>query len=165
LRWHTSVRLIAGYLAFQNGKDEDALRHFTAILPFLGDLSYWPQSLTNLLLGLFLTGYFTFLAGDKEAAIEHWSRAPTVFRFGCSIAEFQNYYAYGEVGNALRVVQECYVAAQVVKGGGPITNASLAPVGRSLDLRQLPCPIARLAKEREEKASAAKVKTDAIAAV
>ena len=102
---------------------------FTAIVPFIADLSEWPQSLTNLLLGLFLTGYFNFLTGNKEAAIEHWSRAPEIFRYGCSIAEFQNYYAYGEVGNALRVVQECYVAAQVVKGGGPITNVSLAPAG------------------------------------
>jgi hypothetical protein len=147
LRWHTSVRLIAGYLAFQAGRDEEALEHFAAIPPFVADLTYWPQALTNLLLGLFITGYLRYRAGEVEAAIIDWSRGEGLFRFGSSIAEFQNFYAYGEVGNALRVVQECYVAIQVVRGGGPINNPSLAPSGMDMDLRRLPSPFAKLLGE------------------
>jgi hypothetical protein len=147
LRWHTSVRLIAGYLAFQAGRDGEALEHFAAIPPFVAELTYWPQALTNLLLGLFITGYLRYRAGEVDAAIIDWSRGEGLFRFGSSIAEFQNFYAYGEVGNALRVVQECYVAIQVVKGGGPINNPSLAPSGTDMDLRRLPSPFAKLLDE------------------
>ena len=154
LRWHTSVRLIAGYLAFQAGRDGEALEHFAAVSPFAPDLTYWPQALTNLLLGLFITGYLRYRAGQVDAAIADWSRGEGLFRFGSSIAEFQNFYAYGEVGNALRVVQECYVAIQVVRAGGPINNPSLAPVGMDMDLRRLPSPFAKLLEESKKRLQA-----------
>ncbi len=144
LRWHTSVRLIAGYLAFQAGHEAEALEHFAVVPTFVTDLTEWPQALTNILLGLFITGYLRYRAGQVDAATKDWSRAEAIFRFGTSISEFQNFYAYGEVGNALRVVQECYVATQVVRGGGPITNPSLAPTGMDIDLRRLPSPFAKL---------------------
>ncbi len=151
LRWHTSVRLIAGYLAFQAGRETAATEHFAVIPSFAADLTEWPQALTNVLLGLFITGYLRYRDGQRDAAIEEWSRGEGIFRFGSSIAEFQNFYAYGEVGNALRVVQECYIAMQVVRGYGPISNPSLAPPGTDIDLRRLPSPFAKLidaAKQR-----------------
>jgi hypothetical protein len=154
LRWHTSVRLIAGYLAFQAGREAEALEHFAVVPTFVTDLTEWPQSLTNLLLGLFITAYLRYRAGQIDAAIKDWSRAEAIFRFGASISEFQNFYAYGEVGNALRVVQECYVAIQVVRGGGPITNPSLAPPGMDIDLRRLPSPFAKLVDEAKARVRA-----------
>ena len=147
LRWHTSVRLIAGYLAFQAGREAEAGEHFAVIPNFVTDLTEWPQALTNVLLGLFITGYLRYRAGQKDKAIQEWSRGEAIFRFGSSISEFQNFYAYGEVGNALRVVQECYVAMQVVRGHGPITDPSLAPPGMDIDLRRLPSPFAKLMDE------------------
>ena len=147
LRWHTSVRLIAGYLAFQAGREAEALEHFAVVPTFVTDLTEWPQALTNILLGLFITAYLRYRAGQVDMAIQDWSRGEAIFRFGTSIAEFQNFYAYGEVGNALRVVQECYVATQVVRGGGPITNPSLAPLAMDIDLRRLPSPFAKLMDE------------------
>ncbi|WP_419727960.1 hypothetical protein [Lichenicola sp.] len=147
LRWHTSVRLIAGYLAFQSGQETEALEHFAVVPTFVTDLVEWPQALTNILLGLFITAYLRYRGGQVEAAIQDWSRAESIFRFGASISEFQNYYAYGEVGNALRVVQECYIAIQVIRGGGPITNPSLGPPGMDIDLRRLPSPFAKLLDE------------------
>jgi hypothetical protein len=147
LRWHTSVRLIAGYLAFQAGREAEAVEHFGVIPNFATDLTEWPQALTNVLLGLFITGYLRYRAGRVDMAIQQWSRGEAIFRFGSSISEFQNFYAYGEVGNALRVVQECYVAMQVVHGRGPITNPSLAPPGTDIDLRRLPSPFAKLVDE------------------
>ena len=147
LRWHTSVRLLAGYIAFQAGHEAEALEHFATVPSFAADLTEWPQALTNILLGLFITGYLRYRSGQVDAALEDWSRGEAIFRFGASISEFQNYYAYGEVGNALRVVQECYVAIQVVRGGGPITNPSLAPPGMDIDLRRLPSPFAKLVDE------------------
>jgi hypothetical protein len=151
LRWHTSVRLIAGYLAFQAGRDREALEHFAAVSSFVADLTYWPQALTNLLLGLFITGYLRYRDGQVDVAIAEWSRGEGLFRFGSSIAEFQNFYAYGEVGNALRVVQECYIAIQVVRSGGPINNPSLAPPGMDIDLRRLPSPFAKLLEESKKR--------------
>ena len=151
LRWHTSVRLIAGYLDFQAGRETEAAEHFAVIPNFATDLTEWPQALTNVLLGLFITGYLRYRAGQKETAIQEWSRGEAIFRFGSSIAEFQNFYAYGEVANALRVVQECYVAIQVVRGRGPITSASLAPPGMDIDLRRLPSPFAKLMDEAKSR--------------
>ena len=151
LRWHTSVRLIAGYLDFQAGREAAATEHFAVIPGFAADLTEWPQALTNILLGLFITGYLRYRAGQRDAAIEEWSRGEGIFRFGSSIAEFQNFYAYGEVGNALRVVQECYVAIQVVQGHGPISNPSLAPPGTNIDLRRLPSPFAKLIDQAKQR--------------
>jgi hypothetical protein len=147
-RWHTSVRLIAGYLAFQAKKDDEAIIHFEAVTNFFIDLPHWPQLLTNVLLGFFISGYLRNQNGEQSEALLHWSKGADIFRFGCSIAQFQNYYAYGELGNALRVVTECYTGMQVIKGNGPINNPAIAPLGLDIDLAKLPSPLGRLVSQR-----------------
>jgi hypothetical protein len=148
LRWHTSIRLIAGYLAYQQGRTAEAITHFEAIARFAGDLPQWPTAMTNVLLGGFIAGYLHWEQGDTARAIACWSQAPEVVRLGAGQAPLQNFYAYGEIANAIRVAQESYVARRVAETGGPLADASLGPVGRTIQLDQLPSPIGRLVARR-----------------
>jgi hypothetical protein len=155
LRWHTSLRLILGYLAYQAGNLEAARIHFERIIDFTADIATWPQSLTNILLGVFISGYLSDQSGNTAQAIQTWGRAEGILRYGAGVAQFQNFYAYGELGNAVRVAQECYVAMTAAKEGGVIRNVALAPEGRQIDLRQVPSPIGRLAAEHNARPAAA----------
>ncbi|TCZ56597.1 hypothetical protein [Roseicella aquatilis] len=148
LRWHTSIRLIAGYLAYQRGLMEEAIGHFEAIARFADELPDWPTAMTNVLLGGFIAGYLHWERGDRDRAIACWDQAPAIFRLGAGQAPFQNFYAYGEVANAIRVAQESFVARKVAETGGPIADPAIGPVGRGIQLEQLPSPIGRLVAQR-----------------
>lgn len=153
LRWHTSLRLVLGYLAYQNNDLAAAKIHFEKMTEFVSQLATWPTALTNILLAIYLSGYLSLESGDTEEALRTWERAPDILRHGASIVQFQNFYAYGELGNAVRVAQECYVALTSTKLGGEINNPNLAPVGRKLELKHVPGPISRLNAERQKLAA------------
>ena len=145
LRWHTSLRLVAGYLAFQAENDEEALAHFSDIANYFLDLKKWPQALTNILIGISISGYLQYENGATTKAIETWNRAEDVLRYGASVSEFQNFYAYGELGNAVQVAQFCHIAALCAKSGGILNDLSVAPLNTAIDIRKIVGPISRLA--------------------
>ena len=148
LRWHTSLRLVAGYLAYQAGEDAEALAHFGNIVNYFLDLKRWPQALTNILIGISITGYLLYERGSVVKAIDTWSRAEDVLRYGASIAEFQNFYAYGELGNAVQVAQFAHTAALCARHGGTLNDPSVAPPNTAIDIRMIVGPISRLVAER-----------------
>ncbi|WP_419727965.1 hypothetical protein [Lichenicola sp.] len=149
IRWHTSLRLIAGYLAYQAGADVDAFNQFKDIGSFAIELKRWPQALTNILIGVVITGYLLYERGDTSAAVERWQAAEDLLRYGASVAEFQNSYAYGELGNAVRVAQFAHIAALCAVQGGLLNDASLAPLGTRLDIREVPGPMGNLVSKRQ----------------
>jgi hypothetical protein len=153
LRWHSSLRLIMGYLAYQDGDLSSAHTHFEKIVDFADDIATWPQSLTNILLAVLISGYLSCEAGDTDRAIQTWGRAEGILRYGAGVAQFQNFYAYGELGNAVRAAQECYVAMTAAKEGGVIRNVALAPEGRVIDLQHIPSPVGRLVAARKAQRS------------
>ncbi|MDO9708292.1 tetratricopeptide repeat protein [Paracraurococcus lichenis] len=155
LRWHTSIRLVAGYLAYQRGRIAEAIGHFEAIAHFAGDLPKWPTAMTNVLLGGFIAGYLHWEQGDAARAIACWSQAPDILRLGAGQAPLQNFYAYGEIANAIRVAQESFVARRMAEAGGPIADAAIGPPGRRIELENLPSPIGRLVRQRAAIRSAA----------
>ena len=146
-RWHTSLRLVCGYLLYRDGAVEAAIGQFGAIRSLAHLLGEWPTALTNVLLGIFLTGYLLHEAGDARRAGEAWALAPDLLRTGAATSVFANVYAYGELENAVRVARECHVGTLIAAAGGPLQDASLAPLGRTLDLRGLGV-IAHLVHER-----------------
>ena len=148
LRWHTSLRLVAGYLAFQAGNDERALTHFSGIVNYFLDLKRWPQALTNILIGISISGFLQYERGAITMAIDTWNRAEDVLRYGASVSEFQNFYAYGELGNAVQVAQFCHTAALCARSGGTLNDPSVAPLNTGIDIRKIVGPISRLAAER-----------------
>ena len=144
LRWHTSLRLIAGYYSYRKGDKTSARRHFDAIPKFAVDLEYWPQALTNILLGVYISGFLAFEPEHADAAIERWESAEGILRHGAAVSQFKNYYAYGELVNAVQVARECRIAAMVARNGGPLHDVSVAPDGLGLDPRTVPGPIGTL---------------------
>jgi hypothetical protein len=148
LRWHTSLRLVAGYLAYQASDDTEALAHFGDIVNYFLDLKKWPQALTNILIGIAITGYLLYEQGAVAKAIDIWSRAEDVLRYGASVAEFQNFYAYGELGNAVQVAQFSHTAALCARHGGVLNNPAVAPLNTSIDIRKIVGPISSLTAER-----------------
>ena len=151
LRWHTSVRLIAGYLSYQKGNREAAIVHFDNIAGWFLDLPKWPQALTNVLLGVYISGYLLMESGRRQEAVARWAQAEAILRFGSTFSEFMNYYAYGELENAVKVARDCHMARLVVQEGGPLHNTTLAPDGIGLDPRTVPGPIGRLSAEYRER--------------
>ena len=149
LRWHTSLRLIAGYLAYQAGADAQAFDQFKDIGSFAIELKRWPQALTNILIGVVIAGYLLYERGDLPAAVERWQTVEDLLRYGASVAEFQNSYAYGELGNAVRVAQFAHIAALCALQGGVLNDASLAPLGTRLDIREVPGPMGKLVSDRQ----------------
>ena len=151
LRWHTSLRLIAGYLAYQADEDAEALTHFGDIVNYFLDLRRWPQALTNILIGIAITGYLLYERGAVAKAIDTWTRAEDVLRYGASVAEFQNFYAYGELSNAVQVAQFSHTAALCARHGGVLNDPSVAPINTAIDIRMIVGPISRLAAERRSR--------------
>jgi hypothetical protein len=150
VRWHTSLRLIAGYLCFQDARDADALVHFSAIFNYFIDLKRWPQALTNILIGVSISGYLLYEAGEVAKAIDTWSKAEDVLRYGASVAEFQNFYAYGELGNAVQVAQFCHTAVFCAEKGGVLNDPSIAPLNTTIDVNKIIGPFSRLVAIRRK---------------
>jgi len=139
LRWHTSVRLVAGYLAFRNKDTVAAGNYFNGIGDFAFDLAHWPSSLTNVLIGIFLAGWMHYERGEFPEAAQTWRRAEGVLRYGGATALLTNFYAYGELGNAVKVAQETFVGLlQAENGGKPLNDPRLVPAGYEFDIRHLP---------------------------
>jgi hypothetical protein len=150
VRWHTSLRLIAGYLFFQDGRDADALIHFSAIFHYFIDLKRWPQALTNILIGISISGYLLYQEGEIAKAIDTWSKAEDILRYGASVAEFQNFYAYGELGNAVQVAQFCHTAVFCAEKGGVLNDPSIAPLNTTIDVSKIIGPFSRLVALRRK---------------
>jgi len=150
-RWHTSLRLVAGYVALKNKDIDDAIYHFQSIIEFSDQLDRWPSALTNLLLGVFFAGYLYLLKGDKDKAAKLWDSADATFKHGASIANFVNAYAYDELTNALNVVKECHVGKFFAQTGHAIDDPSLGPVGRMIEFDRIPGPFAKLVKALPER--------------
>ena len=151
LRWHTSLRLVAGYLAYQSGQDAEALAHFGDIVNYFLDLKKWPQALTNILIGIAIAGYLLYERGASVKAIDTWSRAEDVLRYGASVAEFQNFYAYGELSNAVQVAKFSHTAALCARHGGILNDPAIAPLNTAIDIRMIVGPFSRLAGERRRR--------------
>lgn len=141
LRWHISVRLAAGYLAFRDKDTAKSASLFSGIGDFAFELSQWPSALTNVLIGIFLAGWVKYERKEYASAVQDWRRAEGVLRYGATIAQLTNSYAYGELANAIRVAQECYIGCrQAENGGTPISDPRIAPAGYELDIAHLPGP-------------------------
>ncbi len=139
LRWHTSVRLVAGYLAFRDKDTQKAAEYFNGIGEFAFDLAHWPAVLTNVLIGIFLAGWTLYERGDFAEAARAWRRAEGVLRYGGATVQLPNFYAYGELSNAIRVAQECYVGClQAENHGKPVEDVRVIPAGYQLDIHHLP---------------------------
>jgi len=139
LRWHTSTRLVAGYLAFHEKNTQKAAEYFDGIGDFAFELSYWPAALTNVLIGIFLAGWIHYERGEFAEAAQAWKRAEGVLRYGSAISQLPNFYAYGELTNAIKVAQECYIGCiQAENGGKSVEDARIVPAGYQLDIRHLP---------------------------
>lgn len=136
-RWHTSVRLICGYLLYQEGKVDEAIEQFIAIQSLSHLLPQWPTALTNLLLGVFVAGYLLYEKGEISLAKKLWSQGPDVLKRGAAISVFSNIYAFGELENAIKVARECFVGTFVAESGKPVEDVSFGPLGRTVDLRGL----------------------------
>jgi hypothetical protein len=147
LRWHTSLQLIAGYLAYQQGDRTRAQQHFAGILALLPDQPSWPTATSNILIGIYASGYLLMEERKPADAISLWRKADGVLRLGLGLANFENYYAYGELTNALNIARECDMAIRVVEAGGPLHDARLAPDGLGLDPRTMPGPLGRISEE------------------
>lgn len=138
LRWHTSVRLVAGYAAYRQGDTALAAEHFSRVADFAFELSHWPTALTNVLIGIFLSGWARYERQLWSDAAKEWRRAEGVLRLGSSIAQFNNYYGFGELQNAVRVAQECFVGVlQAECEGKAINNGHFAPIDYQVDVRHL----------------------------
>ena len=138
LRWHTSVRLVAGYTAYRERKPDLASEHFARVADFAFELSHWPTALTNVLIGIFLAGWSFYERQMWEAAAVEWRRAEGVLRLGAAISQFQNYYAFGELANAVKVAQECFVGSmQAEREGAAINDPRYVTVGYEVDVRHL----------------------------
>lgn len=138
LRWHTSVRLVAGYTAYRERKPEHASEHFARVADLAFELSHWPTALTNVLIGIFLSGWSLYERQLWEAAGTEWRKAEGVLRLGAAISQFQNYYAFGELANAVKVAQECFVGSmQAERQGAPIDDPRYVTVGYQVDVRHL----------------------------
>lgn len=139
LRWHTSVRLIAGYAAYRQGSEALAAEHFSRVADFAFELNHWPTALTNVLIGIFLSGWTRYGRREWAEASREWRRAEGVLRLGASIAQFQNYYGFGELQNAVKVAQECFVGVQQAeRQGAPINDTRLVMADYQVDVRHLP---------------------------
>jgi len=139
IRWHISVRLAAGYLAFRHKDTSRSATFFGGISEFAFELSHWPTATTNVLIGIFLAGWVRYQRGEFEAAAHEWRRADGVLRYGATLTNFSNFYAYGELENAIRVAQECYIGVmQAENGGKPVDDARIIPAGYQLDISHLP---------------------------
>jgi hypothetical protein len=138
LRWHTSVRLVAGYVAFREKDTERSASYFDGIGDFAFELAHWPAALTNILIGIFLAGWVRYERGEFVDANQSWRRAEGVLRYGAALSQLPNFYAYGEFANAIRVAQECYIGCQQAENGGaPVHDVRIIPSGYELDIRHL----------------------------
>ena len=139
LRWHTSMRLVAGYLSFHEKNTQKAAEFFDGIGDFAFELAHWPAALTNVLIGVFLAGWMYYERGEFPEAAQAWKRAEGVLRYGGAISQLPNFYAYGELANAIRVAQECYIGwMQAENGGRPVEDQRIIPAGYQLDIHHLP---------------------------
>jgi len=141
MRWQISVHILAAYMALKRRDLTRAEKHLLAISEKGAQLELWPSQLTNILLSFYGLGYLAHGRGASQAATAFWEKGETIFRSGCALAKFPNYYSYGELGNALAVARECHLGRFVIDAGGVIRNVNIAATGTKLDPKRLPAPL------------------------
>ena len=109
MRWVIAVNLACGYVYFARGDLISSFAAFERILVFRPVIDTWPQSITTMMIALFLCGWINWRNGERSMALKLLRQGPRLIQTHFSLSQNWSWYQFEESRVALNLAQQIFV--------------------------------------------------------